>query len=315
MWYNGRMKSISHTHMQAFFVCLVAVFAVTGRVLAGEPHVAGVVSAIAESVARLKAADPDAVPMAFWDFDGTIIKGDIGYGFTDSDGNGYPSIIEHTIRAGFSSVYSGEDGFRAWGRDYARMEQIGHWLSHAFDAQMYAGAETAALDASCTRWIAEKGIRKWYFASSVAIWKELEKLGVENYVVSANIEPLVRNAAPSLGIPRGRVRATRVVETGGRLTTRVVYPILYGEGKVEAVRELVLARPRGVAVAGFGNSYSTDGNFLRYIATQKLPGGARPLSMMINGGAEPGKYKGLFRLVTQTETVGDADRAAPAARP
>ena len=304
---------MSSLFVPALFACLIAAFGTVNRTVAEEPHVAGVIAAISESVARLKAADPDAVPMAFWDFDGTIIKGDIGYGFTDADGNGYPSIIEHTIRAGFSSVYSGEDGFRAWGRDYARMEQIGHWLSHSFDAQMYVGADAAALDASCTRWIAEKGISKWYFASSVAIWKALEKIGVENYVVSANIEPLVRNAAPSLGIPRGRVRATRVLETGGRLTTHLVYPIPYGEGKVEAVRELVLARPRGVAVAGFGNSYSTDGNFLRFIVGQKLPGGARPLSMMINGGAEPAKYKDLFLLVKQSETVGDVERAGTAA--
>jgi len=33
-----------------------------------------------ENVAKIKAADPTAVPMAFWDFDGTIIKGDLSKG-------------------------------------------------------------------------------------------------------------------------------------------------------------------------------------------------------------------------------------------
>lgn len=102
------------------------------------------------------------------------------------------------------------------------------------------------------------------------------------------------------------------VQEGGRLTTRILYPIPHGEGKVEAVRELVQARPRGVAVAGFGNSYSTDGAFLRYIATQRLPGGARPVSMMINGGAEPARYRGLFRCVAQDEVVGPAADAVRA---
>ena len=78
------------------------------------------------------------------------------------------------------------------------------------------------------------------------------------------------------------------------------------------VAEIVAAVQEGVAVAGFGNSYSTDGAFLRYIATQRLPGGARPVSMMINGGAEPARYRGLFRCVAQDEVVGPAADAVRA---
>ena len=62
---------------------------------------------------------------------------------------------------------------------------LGRWLSQGFDAQMFAGTDAEALDASCARWIAEQGIPRWYFKSSVAIWKALERMGVENYVVRA----------------------------------------------------------------------------------------------------------------------------------
>ena len=293
-------------------VLVLAAWGLCGRVVADEAHVAEIVAAVQEGVACLKAADPEAVPMAFWDFDGTIIKGDIGLGLEEGGVVRYPGIIRHAIVSGFTPLYAGEEGYRRWLRDYEYMSGLGRWLSQGFDAQMFAGTDAEALDASCARWIAEQGIPRWYFKSSVAIWKALERMGVENYVVSANIESLVRNTAPSLGIPRGRVRATRVAEEGGRLTTRILYPIPHGEGKVEAVRELVQARPRGVAVAGFGNSYSTDGAFLRYIATQRLPGGARPVSMMINGGAEPARYRGLFRCVAQDEVVGPAADAVRA---
>jgi hypothetical protein len=55
-------------------------------------------------------------------------------------------------------------------------------------------------------------------------------------------------------------------------------------------------------LAGFGNSYGTDGDFLAYIARQKFPAGA-PLAVMINGGPAPGAYQGLFREVSQSRTV------------
>ena len=139
----------------------------------------------------------------------------------------------------------------------------------------------------------------------MAIWRALEKAGVENYVVSASPEVYVKSTAKSLGVSPSRVRAIRVEVEGGRMTTKVVHPVPYGEGKVENVRQLLLSRPNGVAVAGFGNSYSTDGAFLRYIVSQPLPGGAKGFALMINGGKEKPGFEGLFRRVDQTAVVGE----------
>ena len=138
------------------------------------------------------------------------------------------------------------------------------------------------------------------------IFHALEKAGVENYVVSASPELFVKNTAKSLGIPSCRCRGIRVVLDGDRVTTKVVHPVPNGEGKVENVREFVLARPHGVAVAAFGNSYSTDGAFLRYVATQPaLPGGAKGTAVMINGGKVVPGYTEHFITVDQEEVVGD----------
>ena len=102
-----------------------------------------------------------------------------------------------------------------------------------------------------------------------------------------------------------RCRGIRVVLDGDRVTTKVVHPVPNGEGKVENVREFVLARPHGVAVAAFGNSYSTDGAFLRYVATQpSLPGGAKGTAVMINGGKTVPGYTEHFITVDQEEVVG-----------
>ena len=219
----------------------------------------------------------------------------------------YKGLIEETILAGLSSVYKGEMGWNQYNDvDYPRMNEIGRWLAWPYNAQIYGGVPVANLDAFCSQKVAEVYC-KWYFASSVAIWQALEKAGVENYVVSASPEIFVRNTAESLGVTRGRTRAIRVEIDGGRMSTKVIHPVPFGEGKVENVRRLVLSRENGVAIAGFGNSYSTDGYFLRYIVTQHLPGGAKGFALMINGGKEKPGFEGLFKLVEQDETVADQE--------
>ena len=275
---------------------------------AAETHADAVVAQILENVAKIKSANPDAVPMAFWDFDGTIIRGDISEGFETVNGKPvklYKGLIERTIEAGLNTVYPAKGGWEQyWDRDYPRLNEIGRWLAWPYNAQMYHGQSEAALGAFCEA-ECEKVYRKWYFASSMKIWRALAKAGVENYVISASPEVFVRGAAKSLGIPSSRCRGIGVAIFGGRLTAKLVYPIPNGEGKVENLREFVLARPNGVAVAAFGNSYSTDGAFLRYVATQpSLPGGAKGTALMINGGKTVPGYTEHFITAYQSDTEG-----------
>lgn len=271
---------------------------------ATETHADEVVATVLDNVAKLKAARPDAVPMAFWDFDGTIIKGDVSEGLEEDGVQKFKGLIEETILAGLSTTYKGPEGWiRYRDRDYPRMKEIGRWLAWPYNGQIYKGVSAVKLDDFCHRKYDEV-YRHWYFVSSIKIMQALEKAGIENYVVSASPEIFVRNSDRTLGLPRERLRAIRIAIDAGYMTTKIIYPVPYDHGKVENVRELVLARPHGVAVAGFGNSYSTDGEFLKYIVTQSLPGGAKGFALMINGGAEREGYKGLFRLVNQDETLG-----------
>ena len=301
--------------MKQLLVLLVTFTLVAAR--AAENHADGIVRQVLENVAKLKAADPAAVPMAFWDFDGTIIKGDISEGLVEgatqslSEGlrvggvRRFKGLVWRTIEAGFSPVYPKDGGWEQYQKDYKRLNEIGRWLAWPYNAQIFEGTSAAELDAFCAAECAAV-YRKWYFASSVKMMKALEKAGVENYIVSASPEIFVRNAAASLGLTADRMRAIRVEISGGRMTTRVVHPVPYGEGKVENVRDLVLARGHGVAVAGFGNSYSTDGAFLKYIATQaSLPGGAKGTSVMINGGKVVAGMTEHFITVDQDEVTGE----------
>jgi len=308
------LESFQRPRMNAFHGQAVAIFEGTGDDVtctrtpyrrAPEGHVERVVARILENVAKVRAADPEAVPMAFWDFDGTIIRGDLGYGLTENGVVRYHGLLEEIIRAGWIPIYRQPDGYERWFKDYTRMGEVGHWLSQSYDAQMFTGVSVRELDAFCERTIREKKLDRWYFASSMAIWKALAAAGVENCVVSASIEPMMRNVASTLGIPKERVRATRVEEECGRWTTKLLQPVPYGEGKVDAVRMFLKARAKGVAVAAFGNSYATDAAFLRYVATQPaLPGGAKGTALMINGGKAVSGYTEFFICVSQEAVVG-----------
>ena len=286
--------------------CLAGAGAV-GAAEAPDSHVQTVVAEIRANVEKLLAASPKAQPMAFWDFDGTIIKGDCSEGLVENGSVRFRGLVEETILAGLSSVYSGEDGWRQYfDVDYPRMNAIGRWLAWPYNAQIFEGVEAARLDAFCARKFRDV-YAAWYFTSSMEILRELERMGVENYIVSASPEVFVRNAAETVGMPRERIAAIRVEIDGGRMTTRVVHPVPYGPGKVENVRRFVLSRPDGVAVAGFGNSYSTDGAFLKYISDQRLPGGAKGVAVMINGGSPKPGYEGCFRLVKQEKVMGNRE--------
>ena len=291
--------------MKVFAFLLVSVLTFVG--FGVEDHADRIVAQILDNVAKIKSADPKAVPMAFWDFDGTIIKGDITGGWDDDWNILYKGLVHRTIEAGLNSVYPPEGGIKQFFEaDYPRLRRgIGKWLAWPFLAQMYFGQSAAEIDAFC-RGECEKIYRKWYFTSSVKMMRALEKAGVENYIVSASPEIFVRAAAPSLGLPVERFRGVRVHISCGRLTSQIIYPLPDGEGKVENVRDIVLARSHGVAVAAFGNSYSTDGAFLRYVATQpSLPGGAKGTAVMINGRKpEPG-YIEHFITVEQDEVQGE----------
>ena len=272
-----------------------------------ERHASAIVARILESVAKIKAVQPQAVPMAFWDFDGTILKGDITEGLVEGGEKRFKGLVERTIEEGLCPVYPRKGGWAKYSKsDYPMMSKIGRWLAWPYNAQIYDGISEERLGRFCEEECGKVYCR-WYFASSLEMMRALEAAGVENYIISASPEVFVRAAAKSLGLPSSRFRGIRVESSGGRMTTRVVHPVPSGEGKVENLREIVLGRGGAVAVAAFGNSYSTDGAFLRYVATQpSLPGGAKGTAVMINGGKVVAGYTEHFVTVDQDEVAGCA---------
>lgn len=272
---------------------------------AAENHVDSLVEEIVANVAKVKAADPGAVPMAFWDFDGTVICGDITLGHSVDGRVAYDGLFVKACENGFSAVLKDRAAAERFvAADYPKMgEEIGRWLSWPLLGQVFHGADAAELESFSSQY-AKTTLRRWFFSSSIKIMRELEKAGVENYIISGSPDVFVKAAGAEAGIDRLRSLGIRQRVAGGRLTVQLEYPLSMNEGKVECLREIMNARPGARAVAAFGNSYWTDGPFMRYVVSTPLPGGAKAVALMINGGKpEPG-YEGLFRLARQRETIG-----------
>ena len=269
-----------------------------------EPHAAELLADVRETCALLRAQFPAARFLAFWDFDGTLLRGDCTEGYAERGREVYPGLARLAIARGLSADYPDEGGYAAWKDDYAELKRrVGPWLAYPWIAQVWAGAEEAALQ-ELARQHFSVTLSRHYFAASRLWFDGLAADGVEQHVISASPEVFVRGAAASLGIAPERIHGIRVRATDGRLTREVGYPVPFGEGKLARLHEIVRASQAEsplqpvFVIAAFGNDFVTDGPFAAFVARQVLPAG-KPLAVMINAGLAPAEYRHVFRSVRQ----------------
>jgi phosphoserine phosphatase len=149
-------------------------------------------------------------------------------------------------------------------------------------------------------------------ASSVKIIGALRQNGVESHIISASADLFVKGAAESIGIPSERIHGIEIRARDGLLTDEIVYPVTWNIGKLKKIQSIVAKTKRELPggrvflLAGFGDSYSTDGPFLKFIATQALPAG-KPIAVFYNSKAEPDEYRGLFYQARHSATVSEPE--------
>jgi phosphoserine phosphatase len=289
-------------------------FAAELRAAPPEPHADAILReliALRDAiVAERRLASDRVVFLAFWDFDGTLLRGDCSEGLVERERTVYAGLAQVGIERGLVATYRRDGGFADFWRDYEYMDRrVGHWLAYPFIPQMFRGARADEVLALAREHFAAT-LGRHYFASSLHILRGLEAAGVESHVISASFDLFVRGAAATVGLPEERLHGIAVrLDAAGRLTSDIVPPVTWADGKRAKLLQIVAAAHEahpGAEVhvlAAFGNSYATDGAFLDYTARQPLPGGRTGLAVMINGGAAPGRYRGLFREVTQAATV------------
>jgi hypothetical protein len=222
----------------------------------------------------------------------------------------YPGLAQVAIERGLSTLYPPAHGFANFWTDYTNLEaRVGPWLAYPFIPQMLRGAKAEEVLALSRQHFAGT-LSNYLMASSVKIIRALQHGGVESHIVSASADLFVKGAAGSLAIPVEHIHGIEVRVRGGRLTEEIVYPVTWNAGKLEKIRALA-ARMAGESpgrkvfvLAGFGDSYSTDGPFLKFIAEQSLPA-SKPLAVFYDSKKEPDEYHGLFYQARHSTTVSD----------
>ncbi len=248
--------------------------------------------------------------LAFWDFDGTILKGDCSEGLKAGGQTVYRGLAQVSIEDGLSALYPRDSGFGRFWTDYTNMDtRIGHWLAYPFIPQMLRGARAEDVLQLSQSYFSST-LSNYLLASSVKIIRALEKGGVESHILSASADLFVKGAAQSLGLPASHIHGIEVRTRDGRLTEELIYPVTWNLGKIERLKQITAGIEHAsggrkvFVLAGFGDSYNTDGPFLRFIAAQRLPAG-NPIAVFYGEGAEPPEYRGLFFNAHHTVTVSE----------
>ena len=248
--------------------------------------------------------------LAFWDFDGTILKGDSSEGLQADGKQVYPGLAQLAIECGLSALYPRAGGFERFWNDYTNMDaRIGHWLAYPFIPQMLRGAKADDVLQLSRRHFANT-LSNYLMASSLHLIHALQRGGIEVHVVSASADLFVKGAAASLGLPADHIHGIEVRVRDGRLTEELVYPVTWNLGKWDKIQAIVAQMEREAPgrkvfiLAGFGDSYNTDGPFLKFIAQQSLPAG-KPIAVFYDSQQEPGEYRGLFYQARHSRIISE----------
>jgi phosphatidylglycerophosphatase C len=193
--------------------------------------------ALVEAVRAAGESTPGAT--AAFDADGTLWREDVGEAF-----------LQHLCERGWVKLPGGEDPYLAY---LARVERD-RAEGYAYAAQLHQGIEETALQEEADRFA-----RAWVPRRLIAATQELFALcaeaGLRCAVVSASPVQIVRAAAPLVGVAVSRcLGMTTAVDGRGILTDRIVPPITYADGKVQALAQAGFGAP----ALGCGDSIHGD---------------------------------------------------------
>ena len=237
-------------------------------------------------------ADKKCLFLAFWDFDGTILK----------DKEVFKGLVELGILKGYAKDYKGEEGVNAFWKKYQELEAIDKKVAYVFLPKIFEGNDESVMQNLAKEHFKET-LQKYYFPSSIRILEKLKEVGVQSYIISASATFFVKGSVGTTPVSPDSIYGIEMKIENGKILPTEIPPVTYAEGKREKIQQIVenilkeKKADKVFVLAGFGNSYHTDSAFLKYIAEQKLEAG-KPISVMVNGGESPAEFKGLFKEVS-----------------
>jgi len=163
-------------------------------------------------------------PTAVFDFDGTICRDDVGERFLRW-------LIEHRKLQGVdyaSDIYG----------DYEATLQRDHALGYSHTVALMRGIREDELRAWCGEF-GRTHTESLVFSRQLGLIRELRAAGVDVWIVSASCEWLIVAVAPHIGVEIDRGVGVRSEVVDGVLTDRIIPPVTYRAGKVQAIQERI----------------------------------------------------------------------------
>jgi hypothetical protein len=238
--------------------------------------------------------------LSFWDFDGTILKGDCSEGLNEP--NGFKGLMELGVLNGYSAEFKGESGVKTFWKKYRDKESIDKKEAYVYLPRLFSGNKEETI-VNLAKEHFNSVMRNFYFPSSLHILEQLKANGIDSYILSASAHFFIKGIVGTLPIDANHMFGIEMKILDGIITTEEIEPVTYAEGKTERLMQIVNSliqdkkTEQVFILAGFGNSFHTDGHFLQYIAKQRLLAG-QPTTVMINGGYAPEEYEGMFKEIS-----------------
>ena len=218
---------------------------------------------------HLPPAKPGKARIAVFDHDKTLMKLDVGEQF-----------MKWMLRKGYFPRQGGNLLKRAWSqRQQGKLDDL-----EVFKLAVsgMAGLKETRVKQLVDRYYRDGfgGFEKQIFATQKELVTELQERGVEVHIVSASNPWLIKESARRLGVPEKNVHAMGVkVDGQGRLTSELVMPLPWKDGKVDAIKAAGLL-DRGAVIFASGDSTGD----LRMLGLTKTTGG---ISMVVNAHETP----------------------------
>jgi phosphoserine phosphatase len=215
------------------------------------------------------------------DADGTLWSGDVGEDLFTA------ALAERALRDAAKGALAAEaeandvdatgDANAIAGALYAAFEDGRYPLDRAFSmmAWAFAGFSTAELRRFVDRVLDAARIDARLRPELAVALAWAREASIEAWVVSASPQAIVEAAAARAGIASDHVLGMRPAEHGGVVAPRLAGPVVYGEGKLEA---LFAACPGATILAAFGDS-AYDAPMLR---RARVPVAVHPSSGLLD---------------------------------
>ena len=242
--------------------------------------------------------------VTFWDFDGTIIKGDCTEGYSIENEVIYKGLGQIIIESGLSKTYKSNEFKLFWKKYETIIAEKGDREAYIYGTKLCQGMNRNDIITFAQNYF-ESTLNKYYFISSMEIIKRLKSLGIEIYIISASPDYFVKGASKSIGVDSNNLYGIELEHRNNIFGNSVLEPVNYGSGKIETIQRILSSikssqkKKEIYILAGFGNSKHTDGPFLQWIQEQPLPAGS-PLSVMINDSPYGSDDTGFYNVEQQT---------------